>query len=513
MTSQDPPSPPPSDATAPRWYRPDRLLESLVAASSALALAIVIFAVARRLRYPFELEWMEGAVLDHVRVLLAGQPLYRAPSVEFTPYIYTPFYYELCALLARVFGLSLPLARLVSVVSSLASFALIADFVRRETGDRLAALASAGLLAATYELTGFWFDVARVDSLYVFLVLLGTWLARFGRSYGSAVGAAIVLFLAFFTKQTGLVLAIPALAFALAGSWRRGLLASTLFAAVAVGSVAWMNRATNGWFGYYVFGAPSEHPMLWDRWSALLLQFFWAPVAVPVLFALLAIVTPAVRQHGWGRWASYAMLLLLALGTSYSSLLHRDGFVNVLMPGYAVLAIVAGFGYAWVRRAAPPHAASLRAFASASLLLGFAVLSYDVRRALPTARDVLAGREMIQRLRQAQGPMWAAGSGFAACQAGHPEITAHAMAMADVFKTGDIDIRNRLRDDLLRTIREKRYASIVLDRGWEMLPPEIAGEVRSVYRLQTTLFPPSMADACWPRTGYHSRPEELWVPR
>ena len=63
-----------------------------------------------RARYPFELEWMEGGVLDHVRVVLSGQPLYRAPSVEFTPFIYTPFYYAVCAALARVFGVGFFLA-------------------------------------------------------------------------------------------------------------------------------------------------------------------------------------------------------------------------------------------------------------------------------------------------------------------------------------------------------------------------------------------------------------------
>lgn len=456
---------------------------------------------------------MEGAVLDHVRIILAGRPLYRAPSVEFTPYIYTPFYYAVVAAFARVFGVSFTLARLVSVVSIAGSFALVADFVRRESKDRLAAITAAGLFAATYELTGFWFDVARVDSLFLALLLLGTWLARFGRSFGSCIASSAVLYLAFLTKQTGIVLALPALAFLWSTQWRRGLAASGTFVSLVVGSIVWMNRTSGGWFGYYVFGAPSQHEVLWDRWATLLLQFFWAPVAVSVLFALLAFITPALRSRGWRLWAFYLALLALALGTSYSSLLHKDGFVNVLMPGYAVLAIVTGLGYAWVRDAQGQGATALRAFAASSLLIAFAVLGYDVRRALPTSRDVDAGRQMLRALSAAQGPVWAAGCGFIPSMAGHPEITAHSMALADVFKTRDAATRNRLRDDLMRTIREKRYAAIVLDRGWELIPPEIAREVRATYRLETKLFPPTMPDACWPRTGYHTRPEELWVPR
>jgi hypothetical protein len=44
----------------------------------------------RRLPYPYELEWMEGGIVTHVRVVLAGEPLYSAPSLDFTPFIYAP---------------------------------------------------------------------------------------------------------------------------------------------------------------------------------------------------------------------------------------------------------------------------------------------------------------------------------------------------------------------------------------------------------------------------------------
>jgi hypothetical protein len=488
-------------------------LDGIVVGASVLAFCVFLFAVARRLRYPFELEWMEGAVLDHVRVVLSGQPLYRAPSVAFTPFLYTPFYYAVCALLARVFGVGFVVARAVSLASILGSFLLIADFVRRETRDLTASIAAAGMFVATYELTGFWFDLARVDSLFLLLLLLGTWLGRFGKSHTAAAAAAIALFLAFFTKQTGLALALPGLAFAFLTSWRRGILAVTLFAALSLGAVAWMNHVSHGWFAYYVFDVPSQHQMLWDRWATLLLQFFWAPVAVPMLLSLLAFVSPAIRRHGWLRWACYLCLTVLALGASYSGLLHRDGYVNVLTPGYAVVAIVGGLAYAWIRSHAQPSASSLRCFASAAIVLGFAVLAYDVTRALPTARDVYAGREMVRALRQVRGPVWAPGAGFVASMAGHDEIGAHAMGIADIFKTRDGPTRDRLRQEIIATLRQKRYPSIVFDRGWELMPPELTQELRASYRLETKLFPSSMSDACWPRTGFHTRPEELWVPR
>jgi hypothetical protein len=46
-----------------------------------------------RVAYPYEFESMEGSMVDHVRRLFAGQPLYVGPSLEFVPFIYTPLFY------------------------------------------------------------------------------------------------------------------------------------------------------------------------------------------------------------------------------------------------------------------------------------------------------------------------------------------------------------------------------------------------------------------------------------
>src|SRR5512138_451567 len=92
--------------------------------SAALSLAIALVAFApvvtfvhvalQRLGYPLELEWMGGGVIDHVRIVLSGQPLYRAPSVDFTPFIYTPLYYYLVAAVSQLVGTGLVAARVTS---------------------------------------------------------------------------------------------------------------------------------------------------------------------------------------------------------------------------------------------------------------------------------------------------------------------------------------------------------------------------------------------------------------
>ncbi len=63
-------------------------------------LAYVTVAILR-LRYPFELEWMEGGMVDRVHRIMTGRPLYIGPSLRFVPFVYPPFYFYLGALVSN----------------------------------------------------------------------------------------------------------------------------------------------------------------------------------------------------------------------------------------------------------------------------------------------------------------------------------------------------------------------------------------------------------------------------
>ncbi|MBX3204905.1 MAG: glycosyltransferase family 39 protein [Labilithrix sp.] len=495
----------------------DSLLRGLLAGAATIAIGQVVFIALWRCNYPFELEWMEGAVVDHVRVVSSGQPLYRAPSIEFTPFIYTPFYYFVSSLLARAIGIGFLAPRLVSIASMIACLALIAGLTRREGASRLAALVAAGLFATTYESSGFWMDLARVDSLFMALALAGAYLARHGRSTASAAACGVALFLAFFTKQTGLTLAAPILAAAIAFDRRRGLVAAAVFATLTIGGVAWMNRATDGWFGFYVFDVPRGHDLRWNQWSRLLVEPFWRPVVVPVLLSAVAFFSGAAAREGRAVGWFYGGLLAVTLGASYSSMLHADGFANVLIPYYAATSIVAGVGLDWVLRATAHASAAravvvrLQAFALVASLAHFGSLAYNPRRALPRPRDREAGDAMLGKLRAAPGPLLVLGAGYYAARAGHDEINAHTMALTDVFKTRDEPRKEALRRSILDAIRSERYAAVVFDPSLTMLPDEITSEMRRNYRFEARLFEPSERSSTWPRTGFAARPEELWV--
>jgi 4-amino-4-deoxy-L-arabinose transferase-like glycosyltransferase len=116
--------------------------------------ALYVYTAALRVTYPFDLEWEEGAFMDHVLRVVHGHPIYVRPSLDFTPFIYTPGYYYVGAAAVKVLGTSIVTLRAVSILSSLGVFCVLGMFAWRERHSRLSGVILAGLYAATYEIGG-----------------------------------------------------------------------------------------------------------------------------------------------------------------------------------------------------------------------------------------------------------------------------------------------------------------------------------------------------------------------
>src|SRR5215469_5694230 len=225
-SSQEIQSRPPGAVTPARisapWARnAPRAVRVVAGLAGMIAILAYLFVALRRLDYPFALEWLEGNSLVEVHRVLAGQNLYQGPTAGYVPDGYPPVYFAIAAAAARVLGPSYLTLRLVSLISALACFALLGRLVQRETAGIAAGAAAAGLLAATYFVTDTWFDVARVDSLFLALSTGALYAARYMRGTGGAVTAGVLLAAAALTKQTGLAECMAVTAVLLIGPRRR----------------------------------------------------------------------------------------------------------------------------------------------------------------------------------------------------------------------------------------------------------------------------------------------------
>ena len=440
----------------------------LLVAVSAAALAGLAFAVARRIAYPYDLEWMEGGMLCHALRVANREPIYAEPSARFVSFAYTPLYPIVLGLLAPVAGIGYLPARALSVVSLAGALAVAYAFVRRAGGSRAAAVGTAALPAAAFAPTGAWYDLARIDSLFLGLtaaaVAVGWW-KRNGPI--GPVAAGVLMTAAFFTKQTALPFAgALGLALLVARPRAAALYAATL-AALGGALLAWAHLASGGWFWTYAFGLHRRHPF--DAVDAVLVTPARLLLLVGPGLALPGIALPRARTpdllYAAGMGATGLVASALGAGTEWS-------YHNALIPGVYFAALTVGTAAAAMEARRPVLAALLLAAAVASAPGGLVALAaraapgvglalplgYDPRRFVPSPADRERGDALVARLAAAPGDVFVPDHSFYAHLAGKPTWL-HAMNLADLQGAG-----RRVPRDLVEEMRQRRFSLVIVDR-------------------------------------------------
>ena len=240
-------------------------------------LVLLAWAIAHRYPYPYDLEWMEGGVLHGAHRIAAGDGMYGPPAIDFIPFLYTPLYPGLLAALGSVTELSYQLGRAISILS-LVGIGLVvlaqgqAALPGRPAVGRTGAILALGLFAAAYPFTGGWYDLVRADTLALLLITGGLYgLMRWGRG-GRGVWphvrvalAAALLALSFFAKQTGVLYVAAAVPIILILDWRRAPTFIVTAGVIGLGGSWLLQRATGGWFWFYIRDLHQAHDWNIDR--------------------------------------------------------------------------------------------------------------------------------------------------------------------------------------------------------------------------------------------------------
>jgi hypothetical protein len=362
----------------------------------------------------------------------------------------------------------------------------VARLVHRETASAAAGLAAAGLLAATYFVTGTWFDVARVDSLFLALSAAGLYQARWARSRRGAILAGLLLGAAFLTKQTALAEGVAVLsAIALGPRRRLAAPAALAYAAVLGGSTLALGLASHGWYLYYVFEQMSEHAL-----NTAAVGQFWVRYLLPTLGLAIAALLLGARR---------VPLLLLSgcaalVAEGYAALVHAGGGVNDLLPAYLVVALLAGLAMgdqpgagpspvaghlAGKRTASGLSAKAMRAVAPVAVVLVIAQLAmlaagFRPGHAIPAGADRAAGLRLAAGLRGLGGTVAVPADPAIAVMAGLPQVE-------DQFAAVDV---LRASDPAAKAAFARSVAAEVAARGFTVIVTELDGDLRG--------FPPDL---------------------
>ena len=445
---------------------------------------IVVYITLCRIRYPFSLEFAEGDALIQVLRILQGKPLYEQPSFRYVALDYPPVYFYVSALTARLIGFGFFPLRLVSFVSSVGCISIIYLICRKEGTGILPALIAGGFFAATYELGGAWFDIARVDMLAIFLLLLAVYLIRI-KTWVSYIIAGIVFALSCLTKQTNLfVLGFLFLFFVL---FERNRSLGFVLASIACFlMISWrLDRVFSGWYSFFVFkitfGSDSTSPIT----APLILNsidYFWLkslvfpiPIAISLVGTYFVLMLVRWKKEMDERAIFYLFFIGGMIGISWGALIHQGGYKNSLITGYAGIAVVLGLA---IQKLISEQ--KLNAIHKIGLLficaIQFGMLYFPVQPQIPTQQDFQAGQALVAEIQKQPGDVYVH---F------HPEMSliAGKATFADWVTTyqlegsfggGSVKETNRVKTEFSHAMATQSFSMIILDKGvdWVWGHPE-----------------------------------------
>lgn len=519
---------------------------------------------AARLRYPFDLEWMEGGMLIHAWRMQRGLPIYVEPSAEFIPFVYPPGFSAALVALAEVFGLDYSTGRALSLFSTGIAAAAIVFAVRRFTRAWLPAFVGALVYLGCYSSSGLFYDLVRSDALAMALLAWSIALA-FERDPRAALGSALLLAAAATVKLQTAVFGLPLMLCIWARDGRPAAIRFALAAAFPVVAFAvFMQWRTDGLFLRWVIAAPASHGMVWQRffpgtpaelgghlpivlgvlagWAVLRAagelpgvrrrRFLGAVAALAIagaltalgiaaqytvtrfeaalgvsMFAALAVASVVwLRARGRAAPASTEAVFVISLGamalfSCAMSRAHLGGYVNVLMPLHWLLALAFGCVLAQM----PTHwprVGTLVASVLAISQLGLQGRALDAGRFAPDEGDRVAGERLVEVLRELPGPILSPFAPWLAVQAGYPP-SLHQLSISENSMPGSAFPSTRER---IRAAVDSAYWPIVVAGN-----RPIGFGVEERYELMRHVE--SAGHELWPRSGFPVRPEAIMSVR
>lgn len=466
-----------------------RISNLLLFAISTVPVLLFIFVVSQRIFLPLTLEWGEGAGLNQIQRILGGKALFVEPTIDFSALVYTPVYYYLSAALSYIIKPVLSAARLVSLMCTIATAAVLYRLVKARTDNPLAGWFSLVLFISCYYLSDGYFDLARVDALYVFLAVAAFYLFLNCTTKLDYFLAGLVVVIGFFTKQSAVLVFLPLAIYLLIFHWKRTWILLPVIVLGILIPVIVLNHLSNGWFGYYIFELPREH-----GFSILAAVSFWSDdlmghLGIALVFSAIYLIFSVFGSNEFSaigkqqkndkfrnpdkqQVSDTRLTILFASGAVITSWLTRSangGGANNIMLAYATIALMFGLGINRAQSIINEQNETMSRFeilVALMVSIQFLGLLYNPFNLIPTHDEISASAVLVEEIRNADGPVLIPYRSNLTLAAGKaPQI--HAVNLFELtgyflgeFRPEGRDILSQIRQNICGQV----YSMIILDQ-------------------------------------------------
>jgi 4-amino-4-deoxy-L-arabinose transferase-like glycosyltransferase len=469
---------------------------SIALIATLIHFSIVTFIVISRINYRYDLEWMEGASLIEVYRIFFGQNLYVQPSLNYIPSIYPPLYFYLSAALAKIIGIGFLPLRIISITSSIGCLLVIFQAVKEKTQSIFCGFIAAGGFVAIFRLGGAWFDIARIDMLFIFLCLAGTYtLAK--QTTKASIIAGIFFSLALLTKQTAIsifgVLVITTLI--LFKKQTIPFICSFTFLTLVI--YYYLNSSSNGWYQYYTLILPTSYQI---RWSSLFatIQAAFLVEAVFIIIGILPLILDYRKVIQDKLLLYYYSASIGFAGTAVIARINHGAYDNTLLPAYAIIAIIFGLGVGWLILYFEFQNINNSLFQTImwlAITIQFFLLGYNPIQQIPTLADRRAGDKLVSQISSVPGNVLIPYHNYLNLYAGK-NIYFHFVAFNDIRS-----LRTKTKPELrniLQQFHSTPFSLLIMDLPDNLIQNNGCANTENInYESNTTFIPV---------TGYSVRP-------
>lgn len=434
------------------WY-----FKTILSVQALFFIVILLFIFSKRINYPFELEWMEGSTVEHIVRLFEGKKIYSEPTLEFIPHIYTPLFNYLGYIFSAFFGIGFFPLRFVSIISSVGTSYLIYRLVFNETKSLFWSIIGIGIYTGCYGLSGFWFDLARVDSLANLFTILSLFFLIKNSNY-SFIFSILFSFLTFYTKQSQLMVIGLMILPLLARSWRKFLVYLASLLGLIILSILLENFFSDGWFFFWSFTLPEEHHWVLSRiisfWTTDILPYF----SISFLFIIPLMLEKSLKKEEKKQY--FMVFFLASLINAYLLRLHYGGYNNVFIPLIISIAILLPIACNYFQQTLN-KVGFLNKLIFLALVIQFVLLLYKPERAIPKEENLKGGRQFIELIAKVEGEVFIPGHSYISRYAGKKSY-AHFVLLNDLFITQRPE-KNKLIYEWENALITAKFDLIILD--------------------------------------------------